>query len=336
MIKLEIRHWSSHLNMLIYSLLYYCEKNEMVFDLNIKETLPYSSAILYYNNTIVFFDYSDSTIFIENNKKYDFYFKRSLLAKDYCSNIYPLNFQVNLSYKALKLVQKFKINDFIKNKDKKINRIELVRALDYFNVITNLSHNAMDIRYIKNIEDNRGRVVFFTRLWNPNNHNDQDEKERRALQNEFRIKACEIIKLNFKNSYVGVFPDSYSEKMCSENILLKVGETSKINYLKKLSQSNIGIADDGLKDTPGWKIGEYILQGKAVITTPINIEIENFNKNLNYLELSNRLSYDELPDKINHLLENKNYLEMSRENKKWSAIYLHPKNYFNRIVSIIS
>ena len=60
------------------------------------------------------------------------------------------------------------------------------------------------------------------------------------------------------------------------------------------------------------------------------------SKNINYMELSNRSSYDELPDRINELFNNKKYIDMGEENIKWSDNYLHPKNYFNRIISIIN
>jgi hypothetical protein len=66
---------------------------------------------------------------------------------------------------------------------------------------------------------------------------------------------------------------------------------------------NIGIADDGLKDTPGWKIGEYLLYGKAIITTPLNISLDNFKESVNYELLSTRSSFLELPDKIESLLK---------------------------------
>ncbi|MCV9931233.1 hypothetical protein OIU80_02985 [Flavobacterium sp. LS1R47] len=102
-----------------------------------------------------------------------------------------------------------------------------------------------------------------------------------------------------------------------------------------LNNYNICIADDGLKDTPGWKIGEYLLFGKAVITTPLNIDLDNFNEHINYEKLCNRSSYLELPEKIEYLLDGKKYLKMGEDNLMWSEIYLHPKNYIQRILSII-
>jgi hypothetical protein len=193
----------------------------------------------------------------------------------------------------------------------------------------------MDVRKLpKTINENNGKIIFRTRLWNPDNHSDIDEKERRRLQNEFRIESCRIIKKNFNNASVGLFPDLLSSKLAPD-LLLDVKSTSIKEYFRLLRQCDIGIADDGLKDTPGWKFGEYLLHGKAVITTPFNVAIENFHEHINYERLSTRSSYMELPDKIECLLKGNRYLEMGQNNLVWSNIYLHPKNYIKKILSIV-
>jgi hypothetical protein len=328
---LIIRYWNPHCNMLIFSYLYYCEINKIEFEINFDSAISPNGALIYVDNQTLFFDYSDNYLFIDLPIKYTYYFKRSLKEEDKKGNIYPLNFQVNYSYKAFVFLTKLSFKDLIKMD----NRIEIIRAIDYFNSITNSSHNAMDIRtFPKGIQDNGGRVLFHTRLWNPDNHRDSDEKERRFLQNEFRIAACRVIKKNFKNASVGLFPDMLSNKMAPD-LLLDLKMTSKKEYFKSLKCCDIGIADDGLKDTPGWKIGEYLLFGKAVITTPLKISLDNFKEGKNYQVLSTRSAYFELPEKIHYLLKEKKYLEFGNANKEWSDHYIHPHNYIKRILSFV-
>lgn len=328
--KLELPYWTSHHNMILYSLLYYCEENNQVFDVSFNAEISTGGAILHNNNQTIFLDYSDNSVFIDNPKKYDFYFKRSLLSQDYKENVYPLNLQVNFSYKALNLLMKFNFKDFTNKR----SRTEIVRAMDYFNVVTNLSHNAMDIRnFPKKAADNNGKIIFHSRLWNPDNNADVDEKIRREHQNEFRIEACRIIKNNFKNVSVGLFPDELAKKVAPE-FVLDIKSTSKKEYFKSLRNADIGIADDGLKDTPGWKIGEYLLFGKAIVTTPLNTVVADFQEHINFEKVQNRSSYLELPEKIEYLLEGKKYLEVAENNLKWSETYLHPKNYIKRILTI--
>ena len=315
--RLEIHHWTPHHNMIIFSCLYYCEENNIEFNIQINEKVSWNAAILYLNEETYYFDYSDSTLFIDNPAKYSYYFKRSLLPFDGNLNIYPLYFQANYSYKSLRLLPKFGVKQLINE----ANRIEIVRSLDYFNAFTNSSHNAMDIRKLPTVlNDNCGKIIFHTRLWNPDNHNDSDEKERRILQNEFRIESCRIIKKNFTNAAVGLFPDALTYKLAPD-LLLDVKKTSIKKYFGFLKECDIGIADDGLKDTPGWKIGEYLLFGKAVITTPLNIALDNFDEHTNYEKLSSRSSYLELPEKIDCLLKDKNYLEMGENKDQYQNLW---------------
>jgi hypothetical protein len=315
--------------MLVFSFYYYCEENNIKFDLHFDPKVPYTGCILEVNDKKIFFDYQDNPVFEDDPQKYSYYFKRSLRKIDEKENIFPLNFQVSYSYKSLLFLSKLKYKQLID----KSNRIELIRALDFFNLLTNYSHNILDIRtFPQKVSDNGGKILFCTRLWNPDNHPDQDEKERRNLQNEFRIETCRIVKKQFKNAVVGLFPDKFSSKMAPD-IQLDLKKTSKKEYFGLLRQSDIGIADDGLKDTPGWKIGEYLMFGKAVVSTPLNVCIDNFHEHTNYEVLSTRNSFWEVPEKIDYLLTGNKYLEVGKNNLEWSNQYLHPKNYIQRIIS---
>ncbi|ULC60583.1 hypothetical protein MBM09_06215 [Flaviramulus sp. BrNp1-15] len=329
--KLELSIWTHHLTHLVYSYFYYCRANKIDVNIVYNSKIKFNSALLIVNDKSILFDYSDDVKFIDLPNNFDFYFKRSLLEKDKKNNIFPLNFNVPMAYKSHLLLLKL-------NKDllfHKFNKTEIGRALDIFGLFTNSGHGTLDIRnYPKNISDFGGNILYYTRLWNPDNNPDKEEKERRMLQNEFRINACRIIKREFKNASVGLYSDSFSNKLAPD-LLLPPDKSDKKSYLKKLTQYNIGIADDGLKNTPGWKIGEYLLYGKAVISTPLNVCIDNFKEHVNYEILSSRSSFEEIPGKIEFLLKEKKYLEMSENNFIWSTRYLHPKNYINRILNVI-
>ncbi|AGC77427.1 hypothetical protein DDD_2300 [Nonlabens dokdonensis DSW-6] len=291
----------------------------------------HNGAILYVNSKTVFFDYSDDVLFLEDHSKYDFYFKRSLSIDAKIYNVYPLNFNVPISYKTTSLLLSLN-RDFLFYKH---NKTELYRALDFLHLKSNSAHSLLDVRKLnRSVSKGNGEPLYYTRLWNPNSTNDPQEKERRFIQNEFRINACRIIKNTFKNAKTGLFPDPYSIKRTSD-IVLDLNSCKKSNYLKTLKQFSIGVADDGLKDTPGWKIGEYLLYGKAVISTPIKVQIDQFKIGENYLSLSDRTAYKELPDKIRDLQRDERYMEMAQENLKWSKQYLHPQNYLNRVLEII-
>ncbi|WP_445736619.1 hypothetical protein [Mariniflexile sp.] len=329
--KLELSTWTHHLNQLLYAYFYFCKKEKIEFNLSFNKTVKYNGAILFINGKRVFFDYSDDSKFIDSSDDYDFYFKRSLRHKDLKPNVHALNFNVPLAYNSHSFLLHLK-KDFLTHKP---NKTEIIRAIDNFGLFTNSSHGILDIKnYPKEVKDFGGNIIFHTQLWNPDNHPDEDEKNRRTLQNEFRIHACRVLKKNFENVSAGLFSDEFAQKIAPD-ILLDDSHSKKKNYLKNLKSFNIGIADDGLKDNPGWKIGEYLLFGKAVVTTPLNICSDDFKEGHNYEKLSSRSAYEELPEKIENLLHNKAYLEVGKNNLNWSETYLHPKNYFNRILSVI-
>jgi hypothetical protein len=327
--RLEIPCWTTHHNQLLYSFFIYSESKNLDFEIVLNDQIPINGAILFFKDKTVFFDYSDD---IDFPKTYDFYFKRSLDEIELKShhNVFPLNFQVNFSKKPFKLMSKMDLPLLIN----KGSLIELIRAVDVFGILTNDSHRSIHINNFKRETNSNGKVIFMTRLWDPSRNEDQEEKERRIIQNDFRINACRIIKKVFPDSMVGVYPDDFAVKMASD-VLLDLSVTKKKNYLNILSQFDIAIADDGLKDTPGWKIGEYIMSGKAIITTPLNVVIEDFYENTNYLSTTERDNYLILPDLVQKLLKNNFYQEIQNNNTKWYERHLSPDSYVSNIFSKI-
>lgn len=327
MINIEIKQWTSHHNHFMYSLLLYCESNRMVFKVKINESLSSVGIVIKYNEKIAYLDYSDDFHFSDMPEKYDFYYKRSLKREHMRHNIFPLNFQVNFAYHPYKMALKMPLDfNFIKQ-----SKVEFCRAIDFLK-ITNMSHFSMLLSKFKNSSTaNNGRVIFCTRLWDPKNTNDEEEKIRRERQNFFRINACRIIKANYKNSFVGVFDSELARKLCPE-LIFNSKVLSKKAYLEELLKADICIADDGLKDSAGWKIGEYLMLGKAVITTPLNVYISDFYEGKNYMVLTNRASFEELPEKIDFLLEDDKYKQMGLNNKNWSEKYLFPNSYIENIL----
>jgi hypothetical protein len=186
----------------------------------------------------------------------------------------------------------------------------------------------MEIKaFPRRVNDNGGRILYYTRLWDPAKSEDNLEKQRRQRMNEFRINAVKILKKYYPNSFVGLYPCPLAIQMAPELVLGRK-ETFKKHYMAILKYSDICIVDDGLKDTLGWKIGENVIFGKSIITTPIQVIVPKFNKNVNYLELKTRDSFEELPHYIEELQKGKRYLEIGINNFDYGQKYLYPMNYF--------
>lgn len=247
-------------------------------------------------------------------------------------NIIPLGFQVNYSYKPLPFIKKLGFGIL----SSKSSFTEIVRALDIFEFVTNLSHQSMQItNFPTDVSDHGGKILYYTRLWDPGRNNDSEEKERRLLMNSFRINAVRIIKKYYPNSNVGLYPCPLANKIAPE-LVLNLKATNKKNYLDVLKHSDICIADDGLKDSLGWKIGEYALFGKSIISTPINIKIPNFVSGKNYLELPTRNSFEYISENIEVLLKDKEYMIMGLNNYLYAKENIYPDRYFENILNHIN
>ncbi len=180
---LTLNKWTSHHNQILYSLLYFAERHNVKLKIVVSNDVPNNAVVLNYNNKKALLDYSDDVKFLESPHQYDFYFKRSLLLKDFKNGIHPLNFQVNFSYKTFKLISKLPL-DLLRKSN---SRTEFIRALDCFNLLTNDSHQSKKINTIwtDRTADFGGRIIFMTRLWDPSRNNNVEEKRRREIQNNF-------------------------------------------------------------------------------------------------------------------------------------------------------
>lgn len=101
-----------------------------------------------------------------------------------------------------------------------------------------------------------------------------------------------------------------------------------------MKECSICITTIGLHFSNVWKLGEYVSQGKAIITEKMIYEVNgNFNKGDNYLEFE---SPDELVDQVNKILSNKKYMKsMMNKNNEYYRMFLAPdKVVFNALKKI--
>lgn len=325
---IEIPAWTSHHNQLLYSATYSLKNNYSKFRIVENPALHKHVAVIKRNDMTICCDYSDDAAMAHRTDSYDLYFKRSLRPGNHPSNVRPLNFQVNFSYRIPVLLSKFSPVFLTKRK----NRKELLNALDAFAWCRPLAHSSMDLRsFTKESRGNGGRVIFLTRLWDPGTKSEQEERGRRLKQNDFRINAIRIIRKYFPNSITGLYPSRHAMDTAPD-LLIDQRMSRKSEYFNALGKSDICIADDGLSDTPGWKIGEFTMFGKSIVTTPISCVVENFEAGTHYLATGDRSSWQELPDLIRALKSDRRYLEMGGLNHLWSEQHLYPGKYMQRIL----
>lgn len=331
MVDIKINYNDSWTSLPLSSLLLFYNKNRIKFRLLIVNEPKLINCIYLEDNLCgksILIDCNDSPKEILGFNV-DRYFKRSLLSNfDYQNKIEPLGFtfpDYSISqYLMMRLLRDTNyINSFLKNKNVKI---EAFRSIDIFGLFTNMNSKYRNrLKWQVNEISINPQVLYKTRLWNPNNVQDPIKRQQRELMNNWRISMVDLLKRHFPdNSISGIQRDDFS-KGCANNELLLPLESMKMKvYLRELVNCGIGIADDGLEDTLGWKIGEFVFNGKALIATTINIKLPGeFLESKNYVQVSRVFDEKVVGDSIEKLLSDDEYrIEICQRNLDYARDYL--------------
>ena len=154
--------------------------------------------------------------------------------------------------------------------------------------------------------------MFSTRLW-----------EKQNELNEFRISLARKLKNKFKkNIIIGVNDNTLSRKLCPDLILHKT-VTQRHHFINLINRSLVCITSTGLHRSIGWRFGEFVAAGKAILSEPLHFAVPgNFQVGKNYLSFN---SIDEVVDKCDDLLCNLDKIHtMEYENLYYYFHYLKP------------
>lgn len=192
--------------------------------------------------------------------------------------------------------------------------------------------------YVKDFEapvlknNNNPKILFLTRLWNPNGEDikgNNELKEERMYINEVRSETVKLLKNEFGKSFFGgIYADDFSMKYCPELLVDKSVSLKRI-YLNRMKNSDICVNTMGLHGSIGWKTAEYIASARAVVSEKFMYETTgDFEENKNYLSFS---TPQQCVEKVDFLMKNSDVrMEMSRQNKKYYEEYLRPDSQVKR------
>lgn len=132
------------------------------------------------------------------------------------------------------------------------------------------------------------KILFMTRLWDPNEQAIQGHPEfskQWEEVNESRIALNRALRARFPRQFTGGLSDTpYAREHCPELIIPKY-MTGKRFYLRRMKQTEICIASTGLHESIGWKLAEYVAAGRAIVSEPLRYEVPGgFASGQNYLE----------------------------------------------------
>lgn len=279
----------------------------------------------------VFFDLADNSgIRQKVYEESDFYVKRMLLKSDYETLTktvpYGLYYPVYFKNPSLKFL-------FLKD------HTLLKYSLKYWKTVSaflNLK-DGIAVNELSRVESSpadEDQIIFRARLWDPGKNPTQWKKEERILLNDQRIGLNRALKEKFPLRFTGgILKNEYSENLCPD-LVLPNAEYHRKRYFQILKATSVGVVNQGLERSIGAKLGEYVANGLAILTTPIDeFELPGFQEEKNYFTYRNT---KECLGKVQELVDNPSLRrEMQINNINYYSRFLHPGKKISAILDEI-
>lgn len=184
--------------------------------------------------------------------------------------------------------------------------------------------------YEKKVEEQEGYVFSMNTLW-------YDDLTG-ATTNHFRGLYCKLCKklmhcfeggVYYVNGVENEWPQ-YIKYKTEYNDILTNKRVGMKDYLDKTKKSIFVFNTPAVAGCHGWKLAEYILLGKAIISTPISkVMPGEFLPNKHYVEARNK---EEIETAIIQLRDNRELRQQLKENvREYYKKYLSPSSSVRRI-----
>ena len=192
---------------------------------------------------------------------------------------------------------------------------------------------ARDFEYYP-INSGKNRILFLTRVWDPEKAPSEAGRELRIKLNATRTRCIEACKKEYGHRFTGGLFMEYYAKQNYPALAMPGSFTNKSSYLQSVKEHTICIATTGLSNSIGWKFAEYVAASRVIISEPLNFTLPgNFEKEKNYLEFE---STEQLLSKIDYLLSHPAVMsEIMRNNFYYYNNFLRPQNLvLNTLIAI--
>jgi hypothetical protein len=304
----------------------WAENNGYTFILNCKpHPNPYYITVVKIecDGLTMLFDMSDSPSLVDVMDDIDCYFKRSYIQDAVSASlpyrVLPFGFNYGVAYKPFSL-QRITAFGF--------DKVYAARTTTALAPFVNLSYTHIDYRKMYSAPyDNGGNILFQTRLWDPSNVRTPEKKFFREHLNAVRIETVRQLKNKFDKRLVAGIEDTPLARSLCPDLIIDKASSSKKSYLRELRNSDICIATNGLENTLGWRIAEYVAFSKAVVSEPFDVMVPAWKEGAHYL-----LFKDDLCARVDALLYQKNYTRMQQQNYEYYNQYMAPEALFNRLL----
>ena len=151
----------------------------------------------------------------------------------------------------------------------------------------------------------QARVVFQTRLWNPEDNPEIDRSEI----NRARIALARGLRAEFGSLHtIGLLDTDWARVMAPDALL--VDKVSRREYAQQLRTSTIAVNSSGLDGSIGFKVAESLAAGCALVSEPLHVELPvPLKPGVNYLPFEGP---DDCVRQVRRLLDDPELTEQMR------------------------
>jgi glycosyltransferase involved in cell wall biosynthesis len=172
----------------------------------------------------------------------------------------------------------------------------------FLNYLKNYKNRLPLEDYYKPVEVQDDYVFFLSTLWYSDEWNKNDEGVN--LRRANFIRACKQIKtINFEGGFVGdstSSSDLYRDCMSEHGLPLQ-------DWLNKTKQSAVVFNTPAFWGCHGWKLGEYLAMGKAIISTPLSNDLPAPLVHGEHIHIVKDVSEQSLKEAVSYICQNKDY-----------------------------
>lgn len=166
-------------------------------------------------------------------------------------------------------------------------------------------------------------VFMIGTLWN----HDNCTLKTNLLRRKF-VEICKLMKLNFEGGFFSSIHNPQYEKYKN---LIFTERYSTMEYLEKTKKSTFVFNTPAVHDCHGWKLGEYLAMGKAIISSPLSNELPEpmiHGKNIHFVS-----NVNEMQNSISLLLSENSYRKILEDGARdYYLKFGSPKAVINNLV----
>lgn len=259
-------------------------------------------------------------------EKVDCYFKRSYSIEKNCvfdihlrQKIHPLGFNYHVTYPGNPIDIPHGLNEKVR---RTLERV--IKGYDNTYFVPDVFEN-------KTTNNNNHKILFMTRLWDPDIESTFIPEELERI-NDMRIAIIRELKKEYQDNFIGgVKRDHFSQKVCPD-LIMNNKYTNRKQYLEIMKCSYICIGSMGLHESIGWKTGEYVAAGRAIVNEEFRYQSPDFIEGVNYLSYN---SLEECLGKVKELYQNPDMvLNMQKANQSYYDNYLRPDKQIENALAV--